>query len=108
MKYLVAADSFKGSLSSLQVGYAIERGIRYADAEAEVVIAGIADGGEGTIEVLLHENKGRKIDATVHSPLMEKVEVTYCVSEIDGKDIVFIECAQSTGLHLVPCELRNP
>jgi glycerate kinase len=108
MKYIVAADSFKDSLSSLQVGQAVKQGILHAHPEADVEIIAMADGGEGTVEALLHANEGREIEIQVHNPLMQPVTAKYAVFHQNGKDIVFIECAQSSGLPLVPKELRNP
>ena len=52
MKIVVAIDSLKGSLSSMEAGQAIRDGILKADPEAETVIKPLADGGEGTTEAL--------------------------------------------------------
>jgi glycerate kinase len=108
MKCVMAIDSFKGSLSSLEVGEAAKRGLLQALPNAEVDIVPMADGGEGTIEALLYVNKGKKIPVSVHSPIMEIVEAEYAVFEYNGIQHVFIECAQSTGLPLVPPAKRNP
>ena len=53
MKIVVAIDSLKGSLTSIQAGEAIEKGIKKVDLEAEVVIKPLADGGEGTVDALV-------------------------------------------------------
>ena len=53
MKAVIAIDSLKGSLSSIEAGQAIAEGIRKADAKADVVIRPLADGGEGTVEALV-------------------------------------------------------
>ncbi|MEH6943093.1 glycerate kinase family protein [Bacillus sp. JJ722] len=108
MNIVVAADSFKGSLSSLQVGQEVKRGIVNSGVNANVEIVGVADGGEGTVEVLLHANKGEKIKINVHDPLMNETEASYAILHIDGEEYVVIESAQSTGLDLVPIHLRNP
>ena len=52
MRAVIAIDSLKGSLSSIEAGQAIAEGIRKADAKADVVIRPLADGGEGTVEAL--------------------------------------------------------
>ncbi|WP_042345171.1 glycerate kinase family protein [Bacillus massiliigorillae] len=108
MKIVVATDSFKGSLSSLQVGQEIKQGIINSAPHANVEIVGIADGGEGTVEVLLHANGGERVNVSVHDPLMNIIEASYAVISVRGEDCVIIESAQSTGLNLVPLQSRNP
>ena len=108
MNFLIATDSFKDSLSSLEVGKCVEKGILRAMPDAQVVISPMADGGEGTIDALLHSGKGQEIEVQAHSPLMEKVTTSYVVFRQEDKEVVFIECARSSGLPLVPMELRNP
>ncbi|PFG03365.1 glycerate kinase [Bacillus sp. es.034] len=105
MNVLVASDSFKGSLSSIEVGECVKKGILRAIPDAEVVISPMADGGEGTIDALLHDSEGWKVEVEVHGPLMDKILTQYAVMK---DHIVFIECAKSSGLPLVPLELRNP
>jgi glycerate 2-kinase len=105
MNVLVASDSFKGSLSSIEVGECIKKGILRAIPDAEVIISPMADGGEGTIDVLLHDSEGWKVEVEVHGPLMDKIPTQYAVMK---GHIVFIECAKSSGLPLVPLEFRNP
>lgn len=105
MNFLIASDSFKGSLSSIEVGECIKKGILRAIPDAGVVISPMADGGEGTIDALLHGSDGREIEVEVHGPLMDRVMASYAVFK---DDVVFIECARSSGLPLVPVELRNP
>jgi glycerate 2-kinase len=105
MNVLVASDSFKGSLSSIEVGECIKKGILRAIPDAEVIISPMADGGEGTIDVLLHDSEGWKVEVEVHGPLMDKIPTQYAVMK---DHIVFIECAKSSGLPLVPLEFRNP
>lgn len=60
MKIVVAIDSLKGSLTSIQAGEAIEKGIKKVDLEAEVVIKPLADGGEGTVDALV-DGMGEKL-----------------------------------------------
>ncbi|MGX6443874.1 glycerate kinase family protein [Neobacillus sp. K501] len=105
MNFLIASDSFKGSLSSIEVGECVKKGILRSIPDAGVVISPMADGGEGTIDALLHGGDGREIEVEVHGPLMDRVLASYAVFK---DDVVFIECARSSGLPLVPVELRNP
>ena len=108
MNIVVAVDSFKGSLTSLQVGEEVKKGLLNAGLDVNVEVVGIADGGEGTVDALLHANEGEKVYAHVHDPLMKSREALYGILNINGENHVVIESAQSTGLDLVPNDLRNP
>ncbi|MBE0067971.1 glycerate kinase [Thermoanaerobacterium thermosaccharolyticum] len=104
MKILVAPDSFKGSLSSKEVLKAISEGIRRAiDAEIEGVL--IADGGEGTVDALIASLGGRIVDVDVVGPLGNVVKSFFGILN-DGTAV--IEMAASSGLSLVPNDMRNP
>ena len=105
MKVVIAIDSFKGSLSSLEAGEAVREGVLKADESAEVVIRPLADGGEGTVDALAIGLGGEMIEADVTGPLGERVKAKYCI--VKGSTAV-IEMAQAAGLPLVPAELRNP
>lgn len=105
MKVVIAIDSFKGSLSSLEAGEAVREGVLKADGSAKVVIRPLADGGEGTVEALAIGLGGEMIEAEVMGPLGESVKAKYCI--VKGATAV-IEMAQAAGLPLVPAELRDP
>lgn len=104
MKILVAPDSFKGSLSSKEVLEAISEGIRRA-IDAEIVGVPIADGGEGTVEAMIASLGGRIVDADVVGPLGNVVKSFFGILN-DGTAV--IEMAASSGLNLVPNDMRNP
>lgn len=104
MKILVAPDSFKGSLSSKEVLKAISEGIRRA-IDAEIVGLPIADGGEGTVDALITSLGGKIIDVDVLGPLGNVVKGYFGVLN-DGTAV--IEMAVSSGLNLVPNDMRNP
>lgn len=108
MNILIAADSFKGSLSSLEVGEAIASGVRKVDSEANIEIVPLADGGEGTVEAILYANDGTVEEVEVNGPLMDPVKAQIGVFNFDGTQHAVLECAESTGLTLVPAHLRNP
>jgi glycerate kinase len=108
LKFLLAFDSFKDSLSALQAGEAAKKGILRVLPNSQVVISPMADGGEGTIEALLQSTTGREIEVQVHDPLMRPVLAKYAVIDHDGKEVVFIESARSSGLPLIPRKLRSP
>lgn len=105
MKIVIAIDSFKGSLSSLEAGEAVREGVLKADESAQVVIRPLADGGEGTVDALAVGLGGEMIEAEVTGPLGESVKAKYCI--VKGSTAV-IEMAQAAGLPLVPAELRDP
>ena len=77
MKVLVAIDSFKGSLTSLQAGNAAAEGVRLAHPGAETVVFPVADGGEGTVDALIAGLGGEKLQAQACDPLGRKISCTY-------------------------------
>lgn len=106
MKVILAPDSFKGSLSSLEVGQALEEGIRQVFPAAEVVKIPMADGGEGTVEAFVTATQGRIVSCTALDPLGIRRESFLGIMG-DGETAV-IEMAAASGLTLVPLEQRNP
>ncbi len=105
-KIVVAVDSFKGSLGSLEVADAVEAGIKAVHPRCEVVKVPVADGGEGTVQALVRATGGRTRTLTVNGPLMRPVEAAYGILG-DGRTAV-IEMAAASGLPLVPPGERNP
>ncbi len=105
-KIIIALDSFKGSLTSLQAAQACEQGIRHIFPSCNIVTLPLADGGEGTLEALVYATNGRYVTSIVHDPLMRPVEAAYGISG-DGKT-TFIELAQASGLVLLKPEEQNP
>jgi len=106
MKIVVAPDSFKGSLSAVEVCEFVERGVKRVDPNIEVIKVPMADGGEGTVHSLVASTGGRIINTKVRGPLMEIVNGFYGILG-DGKTAV-IEMAAASGLTLISMEERNP
>ena len=106
MKIVIAPDSFKESLTALEVAEAIEPGLKKVLPDAEYVKVPMADGGEGTVQSLVDATEGRLISAEVCAPLGNKVKAEFGLSG-DGRTAI-IEMAAASGLHLVPPEARNP
>ena len=77
MKIVIAMDSFKGSLSSVQAGNAAAEGIKRAIPDAETVVLPIADGGEGTVEALVSGLGGEFAEAKVSDPIGRKITARY-------------------------------
>ena len=101
---LVAPDAFKGTLRASQVAGAIGRGIERAGLEPPDLLA-VADGGEGTMEVLLTALGGETAAAAVSDPLGRPVRAGFALIEDGGTAIV--EVAQASGLGLVADEERD-
>lgn len=106
MKIVLAPDSFKGSLSALEVCQAMETGIRRVKGEAEIISVPMADGGEGTVRSLVDATGGRIITRMVTGPLGDQVEAFFGITG-DGETAV-IEMAAASGLPLVPQNKRDP
>lgn len=104
MKVVIAIDSFKGSMSSIEAGNAAQKGVLSVWPDAEVVVIPVADGGEGTVFALSYGRDMREETITVTGPLGEKIKVTYCI--IDNTAV--IEMSAAAGLTLVSEDLRNP
>lgn len=105
-KIVIACDSFKGSLSSIEVGQAAATGIHRADPSIQTQTVAVADGGEGTVRVLVSGLNGRYVTCRVRGPLDNLVEATYGISG-DGCTAI-MEMAQASGLTLIPEGRRNP
>ena len=105
MKVVIAIDSFKGSLSSLEAGEAAKRGILKSDPKAQVRVRPLADGGEGTVEALVQGMEGRICKVMVTGPLGNPIEAEY---GIVGGNTAVIEMSAAAGITLVPDKMRNP
>lgn len=106
MKFTIAIDSFKGSLSSYEAGLAVKRGILNALPNAEVSVFPIADGGEGTVDALAMACDGEYVEITVHDPLSRPIKASYVFSE--KRKLAVIEMSAAAGLPLLSKEERNP
>ena len=106
MKVVIAPQAFKGNLSAKDAARAIARGVGQADPTIQCVLAPVADGGDGTVEVLVEATGGRFLSTQVTGPLGEEVAARWGVMG-DGKTAV-IEMALVSGLALVPPRRRDP
>ena len=106
MKIVIAPDSYKESLSALEVATAIEQGFREIFPDAHYVKLPVADGGEGTVEAMVAATQGGIIKVRVTSPLGENAEGFYGLS--GDEQSAFIEMAAASGLEMVAPSLRNP
>ena len=106
MKIVIAPQTFKGSISALNVARAISEGVRRVFSDAETVLVPVADGGDGTLETLVESSGGEIRTSEVTGPLQEKVVAPWGAMG-DGNTAV-VEMARTSGLALVPVENRNP
>ena len=106
MRYLIATDSFKDALPAAEVCAAIARGLRLGDPSASTVLLPLADGGEGTAEVLTTLTQGEQIHCRVCDPLGRPVEAHYGWQTTSKT--AFIDMAAASGLQLLQPEERNP
>lgn len=98
MKVVVAVDSFKGSMTSLEAGKAVKQGILDAKPDSTVVVKPLADGGEGTADVLIEGLQGEKIDVVVKGPYGKSVKGHYGYWEKTNTAV--IEMASAAGIVL--------
>ena len=106
MKIIIAPDKFKGSLTALQVAQAMAEGVRLIDPTIEVHQLPLADGGEGSADVLTQAVGGQTITIAVKDPLFRTIEASYGLSA-DGQ-MAFVEMATASGLALLEKHERNP
>lgn len=106
MKVIIAIDSLKGSLSSMEAGMAIKDGILAAKPDAEVIVKPLADGGEGTTDALIEGMNGERIDLTVTGPMHTPVDAYY--GYLKDTNTAVMEMASAAGITLVPDSEKNP
>ncbi len=106
MKIVIAPDSFKESLTAMEVAQAIEQGFRQVLPDAEYVKLPMADGGEGTVQSLVDATQGSIVKLDVTAPLGNRVKGFFGL--MGDKKTAVIEMAAASGLHLVSFEQRNP
>lgn len=106
MKVVVAIDSLKGSLTSLEAGEAIQEGILRAISDAEVIVRPLADGGEGTVEALTRGMNGRYEKITVTDPLGRPTDAVYGI--LEDSHTAIIEMSAAAGITLIDAKDRNP
>lgn len=106
MKIVIAPDSFKESLTALQVAEAIESGFKKVYPDATYCKIPMADGGEGTVQSLIDATQGEIIQVNVTAPLGNRAQGFFGLSG-DGQTAI-VEMAAASGLDLVPMAQRNP
>ncbi len=105
MKIIIAPDSFKDALSAKEVAEAIQKGIKMASPDDEIVVFPLGDGGEGSSEIIGYYLKAKKIVVNVEDALGHPVEAYYYFSKENHTAI--IEMAQASGLQRISYDDRN-
>ena len=106
MKIVIAMDSLKGSLPSLEAGNAVREGILRAMPNAQVIVRPLADGGEGTVEALTLGMGGKLAQVNVSGPMGHPTLCTYGV--IEKNKTAVVEMSGAAGITLVPEQSRDP
>ena len=114
MRIVICPDSFKESLTALEVAEAMATGFRRVWPHADYDLSPLADGGEGTVQAMLDATEGHWSSAEVTGPLGTPVQARFGLlgktgqtgSEVDSRAV--IEMAEASGLHLVPSAQRDP
>ena len=106
MQVVIAPQTFKGSISALEAAKAMESGVLRVLPDAETVLVPVADGGDGTLETLVEGSGGDILEVDVTGPLGERLSAKWGAMG-DGTTAV-IEMARTSGLALVPLDLRDP
>lgn len=106
MKFLLAPDSFKESMSANQVCQAMKRGILKAIPDAQIIAIPMADGGEGTTDALVKSLHGKYLEKIISGPLNKPVKARYGL--INQNQTAVIEVAEAVRLNYIPQNLRSP
>ncbi|WP_242203914.1 glycerate kinase [Aestuariivivens insulae] len=99
MKIVLAPDKFKGTLTGFQFCDAVKAGILTVNPEASLVQLPLADGGDGTIDVVNYYLKGKHVQVEVSNPFFKPIKASYLYSEV--QQMAFIEMAEASGVKLL-------
>ncbi|WP_047246673.1 glycerate kinase [Maribacter thermophilus] len=105
MKFVIAPDKFKGSLTGFEFCNAVEEGLRMVFKDAEILKMPLADGGDGTMEVIKYYLKGEKVSVKVQDPLFRTIESSYLYAPENA--VAYIEMAEASGLKLLKDDEKN-
>jgi len=106
MKILICTDSFKHSLTALEAGTGIAKGLQGISEDLEPDVLPLADGGEGTVRAMVDATGGRMIECEVHDPLMRPVKSHFGM--LGEGSTAIIEMAAASGIEWLKEEERNP
>lgn len=99
MKFVIAPDKFKGSITGLQFCAAVESGLKKVLSNVDILSLPLADGGDGTVDILEYHLNGERINVVVNDPLFRPINASYLY--IDSINTAFIEMAEASGIKLL-------
>lgn len=105
MKFVIAPDKFKGSLSAIKFCKAVEGALKKVLPNPEISVIPLADGGDGTVDILECHLSGERVNLEVNDPLFRPIEASYLF--IESKKTAFIEMASACGITLLKPEEQN-
>lgn len=105
MKFVIAPDKFKGSLTGMQFCNAVKTSLNIIFPDSQTVSLPLADGGDGTIDILEYHLNGKRIQLRVNDPLFRDIQVSYLY--LDNIKTAFIEMAAASGMALLKPEEQN-
>ncbi|PKQ44885.1 glycerate kinase [Confluentibacter flavum] len=105
MKFVLAPDKFKGSLTGIEFCKVVEESLIKELPNAEIIKLPLADGGDGTIDILEYHLKGIRINVKVNDPLLRPIVSSYLY--ITSIKMAFIEMAEASGMTLLKPEEQN-
>ena len=105
MKFVLAPDKFKGSLTGIEFCNIVEEGIRLVLPKVEILKLPLADGGDGTIEILDYHLHGKMVELSVNDPLFRPILASYLF--IKSTQTAFIEMAEASGMKLLSADEQN-
>lgn len=106
MNILICPDKFKGSLSAQQAAEAIAKGILNKRKKSDIQCMPLADGGEGTLEVVQQMHGGKWVSVQVNDPLFRPIDASYLW--LADQKTAYIEMARASGLGLLLKKEQNP
>jgi glycerate kinase len=106
MKFVIAPDSYKGCLKSIEICEYLSSGITQIIPDAEIETLPMADGGEGTVEAIVLSTGGKFRKSRVVGPLGKETEAVYGIA--GNSDTAVMEMASASGIELLPVEKLNP
>jgi glycerate kinase len=105
VKFVLAPDKFKGSLTGVEFCDIVEEGIKSVLPDANILKLPLADGGDGTIEILNYHLHGENIEVMVKDPIFRPIKASYLF--IASSQTAFIEMAEASGMKLLISDEQN-
>jgi len=105
MKIVLAPDKYKGSLTGVEFCNIVEEGILSVFPNCNIIQLPLADGGDGTIEVLDYHLKGKRMKVKVNDPLFRPITAHYFL--MDSISTAYIEMAEASGMKLLTKNEQN-